>query len=64
MSIQCPACGAKSGGYIIWHCPDCGDTRCTKAGCKGTMNKGNSAPGNYGQVGCRVCGSKKVKKIG
>ena len=63
MSVQCPACGSK-GGYIVWHCPDCGDTRCTKAGCSGTLKKGTAAPGNYHQVGCRICGKKNVKKIG
>jgi len=60
--IKCPACGAK-GGYQIWHCPDCGDTRCTKSKCSGTMNKGLPASGNYHQSGCRVCKSKNVKRI-
>jgi len=60
--MKCPACGAK-GGYQIWHCSNCGDTRCIYRKCKGTMNKGLCASRNYHQVGCRICKSKNVKKI-
>jgi len=60
--MQCPACGAK-GGYRIWRCLDCGDIRCTYSKCKGTTGKGFAAPGNYHQVGCRVCKSKNIKRI-
>jgi len=62
VQMKCPACETK-GGYQIWHCPECGDTRCTYSKCTGTMNKGLRASGNYHQVGCRVCKSKKVKRI-
>ena len=59
--MKCPACG--STGCIVWRCLDCGDIRCTKAGCKGTMNTGRCAASNYDQLSCEVCHSKNVKMI-
>lgn len=61
--MKCPNCGKESNS--VFKCGNCGDVRCLK--CHGKVgpatSSSSSTPGNYNQLGCRVCKKYEIKRI-